>query len=387
MASTVRWAVALLAVAAILVACSSRDERSGKRRAPGTHRPTTEKVPAGPRPPTSRDVTSSIAGVKLRAWSGTLATTRITESASLPAPVVAELTALLGPATHAEPAIQWAAALTSSAAPGRPVALAYQYPSPGGITYGFAVTADREGTYVVNQAIELTSKSGAEIEPGEPADRDGDGVPDVSVVFRQHGDDPATISDAGLILLASRTATATAIPMYGHRVGNQQDEERTSWGGCWTRFGDRPTLILVGHQQTTVRVDGKEQPLHTKYSTKVYAPDDRGRLVQTAVYAGVLGSASEVAPLTGQWRDWIGDPKAEVPMAPEGALAWQIAPCPGKKQLALVVPAGATRPSGGDGYSLLAWPSTDRSVASDGVTKAGLPIGALVTLGDATGLR
>ncbi len=386
MASTARWAIALLAVAATLTGCSSRDDRSGKRRkTAGERKPVA--APAGPRPPTSRNVTSSIAGMRLRAWTTDYSTTEIVESAGLPAPVVAELTALLQPATRAEPAIQWAAVLTGSSGPSRSIAIAYQYPSPGGITYGFAVTANSEDTYVVNQAIELTTESRADIEPGTIEDRDGDSVPDVSVVYRQHGADPATITDAGLILLASRTATTYAIPMFRHRIGDQRVEELTPWGGCWTREGNRPILILLVHEQTLVRVDGKEQPLHAKYSSAVYAPDDQGKLVQTALYAGVLGSASAVAPLTGQWRDWIGDAKAEVPMAPDGAPAWDVAPCPRKKQLALVVPAGSTRPSGGDGYSLLAWPSLDRSVTSDGVTKAGLPISALVELGDAGGLR
>ena len=355
---------AAMALVLTVAACSSKDDTSPRAQSP----PAEAVAPPVSLGPSSRSIASSIAGNGLRKWIAATSTTAPQLAKQVPRAVLAELGALLAPVAIARPQLRWATPLRGDQG-GMTIAIAYDYAGDGRDVVGFTVAADRQGVYVINQAVEI---SAGDLEFGETRDIDGDAIDDIVVVYnRSRGED----REGGLILLGSKSAAPLALPLTRSRAGGARTT--SIWSSCWAYVDGRPALVTIV---------GERSPEHKKerHSAVVYAPDADGKLANTTLYAGLVGSSNSLDPLTEEWRKWIELPDARPPLASGGGGVHDPVTCPAKQHTALIVPMGATRPRGGDGYYLLAWPALERSRTIDGVKQSRLPAGSIVELGGPT---
>ncbi len=368
MTSKSAWRAAVALVALTGTACSSKDDAT----------PAREQIrPAAPAAqpslgPSSRSVASSISGKAMRKWIDATNTTAPIVAEQVPRAARAELDTLLAPVAIAKPRLRWATPMRGSGR-GMTMAIAYDYSADGTDLVGFTVAADRQGIYVINQAIEI---SAGDLEFGKSRDIDGDAIDDVIVVYsRSRGDE----REDGLILMGSKMAAPLALPLSRSRSG--AGPTTSIWSSCWANIDGRPVLI-------TVVGDSARDSKRARYSSVVYAPDEDGKLAPATLYAGLVGSSNSLGPLTEEWRKWIESADAEPPLASADGRFGDPVSCPGKRHTALMVPMGATRPRGGDGYYLLAWPALEKGRTIEGVSQSRLPEGSIVELGGpATGYR
>ncbi len=388
-----RASTGLALLAAIAIAGCKGDRGTHEKRAKPEEK--TQQAAAGAAsrsgrphlPPVAREVSSAITGKRLRPWARARpAGDGQVVGSAIPDEVRAELVALLEPVARSRPSIAWVRVMKRDG--GAPaVGLAYECTLED--TYGslqiagFTTVSDRAGKFQIHQTVEVTKYDTGDWHLAKDRDVDMDGVPDTIVVYNQTrgGSMPGSSADGGLVILASKAASALSVRLFERDRGQAQTELTRPFSNCWAHIGKKQVLVVIRQEDTMVESGGVEKSMKTKYTAEVFAADKTGAFVATPLYAGILGGATQADPLLDEWAEWTKS-KAEpaIALEPRSKAAAPV-DCPVGERLAFIVPKRATKPKGNLGYYLLAWPSLLKADTAKEVVASGLPETAVVELG------